>query len=200
MFFYNSQYAKYFDKYKPDLVFSTSIINHFDTDILKEAKRRNIKTVALPRSWDNLAKVLFRVEPDLFLVQNEVMKRHAEKYQAIPSRKIKVVGFPQFDMYHDKSIILSKEDYYRLKNFDPKLPILFLGSEGIWSKCDENIFEQIITDRDKGLISKCNILIRPHFSGATSHNFQRFADYDNVYIDDKFRKSDFFSKERSWDL
>ena len=75
--FRNHDYEKYFDKYKPDLVFITSIINYFDVDIMKEAVRRGIKTVAMPRSWDNIDKFLYRSEPDILLVQNEKMAEEA---------------------------------------------------------------------------------------------------------------------------
>ena len=43
-----------YDKYSPDLVFSTIVINDaFDVPILREAKKRNIRTVGAIRSWDS---------------------------------------------------------------------------------------------------------------------------------------------------
>ncbi|MCK4554710.1 CDP-glycerol glycerophosphotransferase family protein [Candidatus Parcubacteria bacterium] len=197
IFLTTNEYAEYFNKYNPDLVFSTSIINHFDAEILKEAQRRGIKTISMPRSWDNLDKFLFRAEPDLLLVQNEAMKIEAKKYQAINPKKIKIVGFPQFDMYNDKSVILSKEKYCRTKNFNPDLPVIFIGSEGHWSKGDEGIFKKIIEARNNKLIPNCNILIRPHFGTVRQHKYAMFSGEKNVFIDDKFRKSDFFGD--NWD-
>ena len=197
LFFPGDMYAPYFEKYKPDLFFSTCIMSQFDIALLKEAKKRRIKTISMPRSWDNLDKLFFRIEPDLFLVQNEKMKIEAQKYQAIDGRKIKVVGFPQFDLYADKGIFLPKQDYCRRKNFNPDLPIIFIGSEGTWSKGDEKIFEQIIIAREEKKLPQCNILIRPHYSEAARQNYKPLEKYQNVYIDDKFRKSQFFNDK--WD-
>lgn len=201
LFFLKPDYAKYFDKYQPDLVFATSIINHFDADFIKEAKRRGIKNVAMPRSWDNLDKFLFRVEPDLFFVQNKIMANETVKYQAISFDKIRVVGFPQFDMYADKATIISKSDYCQHKNFDQNLPIIFLGSEGTWSTGDKEIFRSIIVARDQGVIPNCNILIRPHFSTVAHHEYNELANGKNVCIDDKFRQSNFFPDfwDPSWE-
>jgi len=195
--FKNYNYAKYFDKYQPSLVFSTSVISHLDTDILKEAQRRHIKTVAMPRSWDNLDKYMVRVEPDLLLVQNEGLKKEALVYQGFSSEKVRIVGFPQFDIYNDRSVLYSREDYCRPRDFRPEWPMLFLGSEGRWSDGDQHIFENIIIARDKGLIPSCNILVRPHFSSVKENRYEGLRKYQNVYIDDGFKKSDFFHD--NWD-
>lgn len=197
LLFKNYDYAKYFDQYRPCLVFSTSVISHLDTDILKEAQRRGIKTVAMPRSWDNLDKYMVRVEPDLLLVQNKGLKKEALVYQGFRSAKIRLVGFPQFDIYNDKSVLYSREDYCRARNFQPEWPILFLGSEGRWSEGDQHIFEKIILARDQGLIPPCNILVRPHFSSVKENRYEGLRKYQKVYIDDKFRRSDFFHD--NWD-
>ena len=191
-------YCQYFEKYKPDLIFSTCIMSQFDVAILKEAKRRGIKTISMPRSWDNLDKFFFRVEPDRFMVQNEIMKKETTKHQLIAPEKITVIGFPQFDYYIDKSIISPRQEYCVSRGFNPDLPILFLGSEGAWTKgWDENIFRAIIESRDAGIIQPCNILIRPHPSDCHQHNFHIFDKYQMVFIDDKFRHSDFFNDH--WD-
>ncbi len=195
--FGDDNYKDIFDKYNPDLVFSTSIITHFDIEFLKEAKRRNIKTISMPRSWDNLDKFLFRVEPDFLLVQNPVMKREAVRFQALQENTVEVVGFPQFDLYRDPTIFLSKEEYCLKKGFDPALPILFLGSEGPWSKGDDKIFRGVVDSRGKE-IPDCNVLVRPHFGSLKDYNYNEvFVGCQNVFIDDKFTKSDFFMD--NWD-
>ncbi len=110
--FKTDQYDSIFEKYKPDLVFATSLIYaKFDLPILREAKRRNIKTVAMTKSWDNLDKTFFRIQPDIFLVQGEPMRDAVVRCQAFPAEIVRIVGFPQFDMYRDTSLIESKESY-----------------------------------------------------------------------------------------
>lgn len=191
--FLDKEIDAYFDKYKPDLVFSTSILTVLDIDVLKAAKRRRIKTIGMPKSWDNIDKILFRVEPDVFLVQNQYMKDGTIKQQAIEADKIKVVGFPQFDIYRQPEIIWPKEEYCRKKNFDPGLPILFLGSEGAWSSGDESVFREIILDRESGRLPNCNILVRPHFSNAYLNKYDEFRNFKNVFVDNNnYGRSDFF--------
>lgn len=198
LIFSGNAYTPYFEKYQPDLLLSTCIMSQLDITFLKEAKKRKIKTISMPRSWDNLDKFFFRVEPDLFLAQNERMKKAAQKVQTIDEDKIKVVGFPQFDLYANETTIISKNDYCQRKNFNPDLPILFLGSEGAWSKGDDKIFEQIIIARENKELPDCNILIRPHFSECDKHNYRElFKNYKNVYIDEDYRKLDFFNDR--WD-
>lgn len=192
----NRRIAHFFDKYSPDLVFSTAIQSGMDYDILKEAKKRKIKTISMPKSWDNLERLLFRVEPDIFLVQNRTMKDQAVEYQAIDEKKIMITGFPQFDIYKE-SVLMAKEAYCANRGLNPELPILFLGSEGPWSASDDKIFEEIISCREEGMIKNCNIVIRPHFSAAFLNAYERFRECKNVYVDDDFRKSEFFCDK--WD-
>ncbi len=192
----NKDIALLFEKYSPDLIFSTAIQSGMDFDILKEAKKRKIKTISMPKSWDNLDRLLFRVEPDIFLVQNKIMKEQTVKLQAIDDKKIKITGFPQFDIYKE-NVLISKKEYCANKKLDPELPILFLGSEGLWSAADDKVFEEIVLCREKGEIKNCNVVIRPHFSTVFRNAYERLRPYKNVCIDDNFRKSEFFGDK--WD-
>lgn len=185
-----------FSKYNPDLIFSTAILSNIDIDIMKQAWKRGIKIISMPKSWDNLDKVLFRIEPDIFLVQNKIMLGQSVKFQAIPKEKIRVVGFPQFDIYK-RTEFWGREEYCTLKNFDSKLPILFIGSEGKWSEGDEEVFKDLILAREAGGIPACNILIRPHFSTAYLNKYEGLKIFKNVFIDNNFRHSEFFGDR--WD-
>lgn len=191
-----AQYLALFDKYQPDLVFSTTIITNTDVAFLLIAQKLGIPNISMPRSWDNIDKFIFKIEPDIFLVQNEEMKKSAINTQVIDPDKIVVIGFPQFDIYQDKECIMSRQEYCVKKNFDPNLPILFLGSEGPWSKGDGKIFKDIITSRGEN-IPECNILVRPHWGSLKDYDYSDLKDFPNVYIDDDFRMTDFFSD--SWD-
>lgn len=192
----NDKIAHLFDKYNPDLVFSTAILSGMDCDVLKEAKKRKIKTASMAKSWDNLDRILFRIQPDIFLAQSENIKEQAVKYQSLNPQKISITGFPQFDIYSE-NVLISKESYCARKGLDQNLPILFLGSEGSWSRGDEKIFEEIILCRERGEIRDCNIVIRPHFSTARDNAYERFTQYKNVRTDNSFRKSEFFGDK--WD-
>jgi len=195
--FRDTAYGTYFEKYKPDLVLSTAILSNFDLAFLKNAKRRGIPTIGMPKSWDNLDKILFRFQPDVFAVQNEWMEYDTFRYQGYSKKRTQVVGFLQFDIYRDEAVFETREIYCQRKGFDPKLPILFLGSEGLWSIGDEKIFGQVIQAREEGKIPDCNILVRPHFSLPYKGEYDDFKKYKRVFIDNTYRLSDFFGDH--WD-
>lgn len=189
---------KYFDDYKPDIVFSTSITSKMDIPFLKAGKRRGIPTVTMPKSWDNVTKMYFRFIPDYFLVQNEYLKDRLVILQNVPSDRIIVVGFPQFDWYVRKDIIRSREEHLTKMGLDPKLPLIFFGSQGIWYDKDytiaEKIYEWIETD---ALVKPCQMLVRPHFTNVKSTPFNRFKHKPRVAFDDSYHISDVFVD--NWD-
>lgn len=95
-----SMFDFYFDKYKPDIVFSTDIKHVLDTQLVIEAKKRKIFTIGMVRSWDYLTgKGMVRVVPDKMIVHNEVIKKEAIKYVDMKEKDIFVSGLPHFDPY-----------------------------------------------------------------------------------------------------
>ena len=58
--FRQRHYAEYFEAERPSVVFSTSIISTLDLLFMKEARRRGIPTISIPKGWDNIAKIFYR--------------------------------------------------------------------------------------------------------------------------------------------
>lgn len=191
-------YYKYFDKYDPDLVFSTSIISKVDVAFLKAAQHRKVKTVSMTKGWDHIAKVFFKVIPDRLVVQNNHLRDCAIRYQMVAADKIDVCGFPNFDWYRRKDIILSREDLFKRLGFDPSRRLIFFGSEGIWASNDDNIVDILenFIDQHK-LAKKCNLLVRPHFTDLKSDRFNRFKNKKNIKVDNNLTQHPFFSD--TWD-
>jgi hypothetical protein len=193
-FFYDDSYKALFDKYNPKLVFSTSIISRLDIALMNEAKRRGIKTVSMPKGWDNITNRLYRFVPDLLIVQNEEMKKGAIKMQRIKPEKISVCGFPQFDWYRKKEIIMNRKDFFNKIGLDQDRRMIFFGSEGFWIRDDEKIAKILINAINKeGVLSKpSSLFIRSHFSDAKKQRFNHYKGVKNVKIDDNFTFSDIF--------
>lgn len=187
----------YFDKYKPDLVFSTSITSTLDISFMKEAKRKKIPTVSMPKSWDIMPTGYFRFVPDYFLVPNKLSKQAAINLQDMPEDIIHIIGIPQFDQHVRKDIIKSREEHFKSKGLDPESPLIFFGSEGVWSNFDheiaEKIYEWIINNE---LIKPCQLLARAHFSNADKDIFKNLKGKDRVAVD-KYRITNFLSDK--WD-
>lgn len=152
----------YFEKYKPDLLFSTDSKNLLDTQFLIEAKKQNIRTVSMVRSWDYLtAKGVIRVKPDLMLVHNEIIKKEAEKYADIKEKDIVVVGMPHFDIYTN-SERLSRKEFYKKLNIPEQNRIILLAPIGSkFGDTDSEIFDILGEAIENGsLPPDLSILIR----------------------------------------
>ncbi len=189
------QYGKYFDRYNPALVFSTSVVSgSLDIDMMKEAKRRGIKTVSMPKGWDNVTRVLYRFEPDRLIVQNELMKDAVVPAQRIKREKVIVAGFPQFDWYRRPEILRSREEYLSSLGLDPRRKLIFFGSEGRWAPHDDVIAALLVQwIKENATSVPCSLLIRPHFSDVKNKRFEKFAETSaHVVVDRNFTVSDFF--------
>ncbi|MBI4118614.1 MAG: CDP-glycerol glycerophosphotransferase family protein [Parcubacteria group bacterium] len=191
-----SAYGKYFDTHKPDLVFSTSVMGKLDISMMKEAERRGVPTVSMPKSWDNVTMQLYRFVPDHLVVQNEIMKREVARVQRIDPAQISVSGFPQFDWYRRPEILVSRDEFCHSYGVDPERKIIFYGSEGAWSGDDQHIVSLLSHwVKNDMLGEKCALIIRPHFSEKDRGRFDEFKG-SNVIVDDNFTTSDFL---KPWD-
>ncbi|MDO8529317.1 MAG: CDP-glycerol glycerophosphotransferase family protein, partial [bacterium] len=164
---------------KPDAIILTNVASDADAALIKSAKRGNIKTIGIPKSWDNMNKYGFRAKPDILVVWSEFMKREAMGFQNYLADGIKIVGIPQFDRYLDKSRIWSREKFLSEMGLEKDRQVLFFGSEGKLLPTDSNI-ASILSDlvTSESLKKKCQLLIRPHFG----------------YTDDEIKFSHLFDK------
>ncbi len=113
-------YKDYFEKYKPDIIFSTDVYNDFDQALIKEAKMSKVFVVVMVRSWDNnFSKGLMRFLPDKLIVNNEVIKKEAMELHNYPEKNIFIGGLPQFDDYL-KAPFANREEFFKSVNGDPK--------------------------------------------------------------------------------
>lgn len=196
---FDSEYLEeFYDKYQPDLVFSTSVISKVDIAFLKEAKKRRIATVAMTKGWDHLAKRLLLVLPDKLIVQNNVLKNEAINFQKMEPSQLEVCGFPQFDWYRKKEILMDRDAYFNSIGLDPRKRLIFFGSEGVWAPDDHNVVDILVKFiRENKLAKDCCVLARPHYSDLRLERFDRFVGTKEVKVDDNITRSDFFSD--TWD-
>lgn len=94
-------YRTLFDVHKPDLVFLSDVAHFPDQELLAEARRRGVRTVGMTANWDHFNKYFVPLRSNHLIVQNDLIAREAVTYQAYVPEQISVVGFPQFDLYHD---------------------------------------------------------------------------------------------------
>ena len=117
----NDLWGPYFEKYKPSAVFAPGLTDESDLTLLRYAKQKGTSALSMPRSWDNFtSKLLLRVFPDLLLVQNPSMVREARRLGYFPEKRIRVVGFPQFDHYLDPAWRMKREELAERFGLDPQ--------------------------------------------------------------------------------
>lgn len=139
-----------FDRYRPDGVFSTIAINDaIDLPVLREARRRKIKTVGMLRGWDNFTSHGFlRVLPDTFLLQNRYLKDMGAKYQFLRPETMEVVGWPQNDWFFRKDLIEPRDVFLKRLGIDPAKRMVLFGAMGdfLFPKEGEiaEVFEELV--------------------------------------------------------
>jgi hypothetical protein len=100
---------------KPDLAVLTRVFNFSaDYQLLKEAARQEIPTLAVVSSWDNFTtKGFFPFEVDEIIVWNEIMRQEAIDLFDFPSDKIHIAGVPRFDHYFSRSSLRDCESFFQ---------------------------------------------------------------------------------------
>jgi len=161
--FPQKQHDYLFKKYKPDMVFSTNPMDSYgESSVLKGAKRFGAKTVSMPKSWDNMSKILFNVKSDVLIVWSQFMKDQAISLQNYSDHDVIVAGAPQFDYYADKKNLMTREEFCNANGLDPNKKILLYGSVGSHA-CYESHYPELIKKYiDNGDLRDINVFIRSH--------------------------------------
>lgn len=176
----------FFDKYKPEVVFATSIIQKtsFDLPVICEAKRRGVKTVATVRGWDAFSYLGFLlVHPDHLIVQSAYVKEMAVKYHLFPPERITITGFPHFDWYHRRDFIMPREVFLRSLGIDPQRRIILFGAAGGIYYEREFGFAEILDElvKTKKIPDDVVIIFRMHPNWVFS--FDKFRPLKSVVVD-----------------
>lgn len=151
-----------FEKYKPDLVFSTILVNAaMDIPIMREAKRRSVRVVGMVRGWDNLTTYgILRVLPDRYFAHNEFLKEQAIGRHGMRKDSVDVVGTPDFDKYARSEFNLAREEFCAELGIDPAKKIILYAAIGDFLFPEEGkvaaVFERLI---EKGDIPQNTVVV-----------------------------------------
>jgi len=176
--FYSRKISRLYDRYRPDAVLFTKL---FSTNIhvVKEAKRRGIKTICFVEAWDNLSsKGPLAVIPDSLLVWNEFMREEAVEYHGFPRDRICVVGIPQFDVYCDRARFLPRKDFLERNGLDPALKLItYAVAAGEIAPQEHEVIEQLYEAMMAGrlaLPSQILVRLHPQTRGKYLQAYERF--------------------------
>jgi hypothetical protein len=157
----SSVFSEYFNKYNPSAVFLAHLFDDLEVNLLKEAKRRGVKTIGFINSWDKLtARNIIRVLPDELLVFNNIVKKESMSYADMPENKIEVVGIPQYD-WHINYKPLSRKDFFGRKNLDLNKKLIVYAPMGkAYSDSDWEIIDLLQNSIEDGKIKNSQLLVR----------------------------------------
>jgi len=171
-------YPEVFDRFKPDLLYSTDVQNEYDLLFMREARNRKVSVVSQVRSWDNLTQWgLIRIIPDLLLVPSHFVADEAVRYHDVPKSKAAVVGYPHYDPYFRLETD-SRETFFESEGLDPtKKLIVFAPIDDRRMRANELTRTWMKNDLDEYLLRTLadiheNILVRfPPNTPVTIGNF-----------------------------
>lgn len=191
-------FGPYFEKYKPDLVFCPHIFGKEDLAVLREAKRRGVKTVAVVNSWDNLStRGMMRQIPDKLIVHNDYVKEEALRWSELQEKSVSVAGMPHFDYYLNYRPS-AKEVFCESVGLDAKKRFLLFcppvnSLKWSWQKLAADLKNQIITG---GLPDDLRILVR--FAPTDDEDMSKYDLNDAIIKYDK--PGHYFNPEANGDV
>lgn len=126
----SAAFASALEKYRPDLVFCPTML-YDEPRIIKEAGRRRIRTAGMILSWDNLySKTFLRALPDYLIVQTDHIRVQALRLADYPSRRVSVVGVPQYDRHFRRVGIEPRELFLKKLGGDPHKKLIVYAFSG----------------------------------------------------------------------
>lgn len=145
-----------FETYKPDVLFAPGMFSPEDSRLLKQARKRGIRTVATAKSWDVLTtKAFTRVKADRLLVFNEINFNEAVRIGDYDPRNVTITGFPQFDAYASDDLALDRSAFMRAQGLDPSKEFVFFSVPGDWKTAyTKDILIDLSRRIERGAFSK----------------------------------------------
>ncbi len=123
--------ADLFAKYRPDALFAPNMFSAEDCRLLRAARKRGIRTLTMAKSWDvPTTRGFTRVKADDILVFNDINREEIVRIGDYRPEHVFAVGFPQFDVYGDASIRLSRAEFCREMGIAPEKEIILFAVPG----------------------------------------------------------------------
>lgn len=157
--------ADLFEKYRPDLLFAANMFSPEDCLLLRMARKRRIRSVTIAKSWDVLTtKAFTRVKADRMVVYHEYNRQEAIRIGDYRPDQVAVCGFPQFDVYANPGIIVSRSAFCANAGLDPSKRIILYGLPGDWKSPDTKAVLAMLDRKIEAgaFVSDIQVLARSH--------------------------------------
>ena len=181
----DERFAEHFEKYKPDLIFAPNIALPLDRSFLRHAKGRNVVTVGMIKSWDNItyAKYPYRILPDTLICHNHIIEKEAMDYLDMPKDRIFVSGMPQHDFYINETRSTRTEFCKRFPIPEDSRIILFTSQGSVANKNEWQVLVMLARALDeKKLPEDIVIIFRQHPTEKMA--LENIPNHKRIIIDD----------------
>lgn len=197
----SNYYEDVFEKYLPELVVVTRVLNYsLDYPVLRAAAFKGIPTVSLVSSWDNLtSKGFFPFSIKKLVVWNEIIKDEAIDLFNFPNEKILISGIPRYDIFFQRKDFREKSAFFNYKGLDvnKKLITYCTGSMTTGrSKMDQTSPEPEICTyiaqsiEDNQFSDEVQFLVRLH-PQADAAEYEELINRENIILHIPGRQSSF---------
>ena len=118
-----------FRKYAPDLIVIAYPQKGQGFQIVREVRRNNLPMIAYINSWDH--PTTKGPLPDGFkqlMVWNRQMQQELIDYHDVSAEQISVVGAAHLDLYYNKDLIRSRDDFMKSLGVDPERRLIVFGT------------------------------------------------------------------------
>jgi CDP-glycerol glycerophosphotransferase (TagB/SpsB family) len=187
-----TMYEDIFDKYNPDLVVVTRVLNYsMDYPVLRMAAKKDVPVVSLISSWDNLtSKGFFPFSIKSLVVWNSILKEEAMDLFFFPKEKISICGIPRYDLFFQRKGLENRKAFFKKFNLNPAKKLIMYGTGsptiGV-TKIDlitpePELVEFIADEIQNGKINQeVQLLIRLHPQANPDH-YKRLIERNDVIV------------------
>ena len=178
-----------FDRYNPVLVIAANPGLVFsEVPLLRTAKRRGVRCMAIDPSWDNFTNKLIPVRHvDRLIVWNEIMREQAVRLHGYDPSAIRIAGAPQFDPHFRERT--PRPEFFARLGADParKLIALTTTPKALYAHYD-HVTRALIGAMNDGRLPNAQLLVRVHPRDDIDA-YREFAGTPHVIIEKPFRDS-----------
>lgn len=176
-----------FERFKPVLVIAANPGLVFsEVPLLRTARRRGVRSMAIDPSWDNFTNKLIPVrQVDRLVVWNEIMKEQAVSLHGYDPSAISVAGAPQFDP-HFRARTPRPEFFARI-GADPSRRLIALTTtpRSLYSHHD-HVLRVLVKAMESGQLPGAQVLVRLHPRDEFDA-YKEFVHTPHVIIEKPFR-------------
>jgi hypothetical protein len=163
----------------PGLVFS-------EVPLLRTARRRGVRSMAIDSSWDNYTNKLIPVrQVDRLVVWNEIMKEQAVTLHGYSPEAIRVAGAPQFDSHF--RVRTPRLEFFKRIGADPDRRLIALTTtpRSLYMHHD-HVLRTLVAAMQDGRLQNAQVLVRLHPRDEFDA-YREFTTVSNVIIEKPFR-------------